>query len=224
MTTQKGKFIVFEGLDGAGKTTQIERVADWLGKHYTVKVLKELTSLITDYRSNLLRTIGNRIEFVEESVKPAIENGEWILCDRFFWSTIAYQVFGAITFNKADYIKLITRHCGLLPDYTVYLEVDRDIAQARVQSRDNSKSWQHSRFELDLILAGYNYCLESADNCVSINGNMPIEFVTQRAILAITERFNLRHNSLHSMLENVDKANIPAQINVARNFLEQADK
>ena len=109
---QKGMFITFEGIDGAGKTTQAKRLAQWL-RQQNVKVVEthepyhsDQTEAICNglnmdhekhHWSPLTRTLlyfTLRHEHVIRCICPALEKGEWVICDRFTDRTMAYQGYG----------------------------------------------------------------------------------------------------------------------------------
>ena len=107
---QKGKYIVIEGQDGAGKTTQIDLLARYLeGQGKKVLVVKEpgslpvgekIRELVKDKtygfsaEGNLLLFTAARLELWRKVIAPALEQGVYVLCDRNWWSTLAYQHYG----------------------------------------------------------------------------------------------------------------------------------
>ena len=113
----KGKFIVFEGIDGCGKTTQIDKISKWLPDSGLMKknskliktkepggslLGEKLRNLILDNNKNnkpsslaeLLLYSADRAEHVSKIISPALENNDWVLSDRFSDSTLAYQGYG----------------------------------------------------------------------------------------------------------------------------------
>ena len=111
MPRQRGKFITFEGLDGVGKSTQLENLAGWLRERgLDVIATREPggTALGQNLRSVLLssRTAGlsplaemalmfaDRAQHIDEQILPALQRGQWVLCDRFTDSSEAYQGCG----------------------------------------------------------------------------------------------------------------------------------
>ena len=102
-------FVTFEGIDGSGKTTQIQKIGEILSKTHNVIITREpgATELGKIVRNILLHENGNmsalaeiflfmadRAEHIEKIIKPALDNGYWVLCDRHFDSTYAYQYIG----------------------------------------------------------------------------------------------------------------------------------
>ena len=113
----KGKFIVIEGIDGCGKTTQIDELSKWLPNSGLIKkgsklittrepggslLGKKLRKLILDNNANnkpsslaeLLLYSADRAEHVSKIISPALNNSDWVVSDRFSDSTLAYQGYG----------------------------------------------------------------------------------------------------------------------------------
>lgn len=150
-----GKFIVFEGVEGSGKSTQIQHAADWLqnlaSKDRAVVITREPggTNLGKQIRQLLLNDpsdeIGNRTELllygadraqhVESFVKPHLERGNLVLCDRFTDSTIAYQGYGrGFDRDEIDRVNQLATG-GLQSDLTFWLDLDVTIGLQRVLLR-----------------------------------------------------------------------------------------
>ncbi|MEM9541328.1 MAG: dTMP kinase [Cyanobacteria bacterium P01_E01_bin.42] len=148
-----GLLIAFEGVEGAGKSTQIEQSRDWLDSYYAGKVPivitrepggthlgQELRRLLLETANptattELLLYAADRAQHVEEMLEPELERGAIVLCDRYTDSTIAYQGFG----RGAD-LELIrtlnqiaTR--GLESHLTLWLDIEVEIGLQRAKSR-----------------------------------------------------------------------------------------
>src|SRR5438045_3940198 len=108
MAATRGRFITFEGLDGSGKTTQLQRLAKALRQQgFSVVVSREpggtdigekVRSIILDSQTEgmaplaeLALMFASRAQHVEEVIAPAVAAGKWVLCDRFTDSSEAYQ-------------------------------------------------------------------------------------------------------------------------------------
>jgi dTMP kinase len=150
-----GKFIVFEGVEGAGKTTQIQQTAKWLqscyGEDKTVFITREPggTKLGQQIRQLLLEDpdsfVGNRTELllygadraqhVESVIKPHLDRGNVVLCDRFTDSTVAYQGYGrGFDRSEIDRVNQLATG-GLQSDLTLWLDLDVEIGLQRVLLR-----------------------------------------------------------------------------------------
>jgi len=152
---KKGKFITFEGGDGSGKTTQLQRTVVWL-KDQGIDVLqtfepgdtplgKEIRRLLLSGEhtpvaaAELLLFLADRAQHVEEVIKPALAAGKWVICDRYTDSTLAYQLAGRQlkdTKNLRD--MLMWAEQGLTPDVTIWLDLSVEDAALRMQARENS--------------------------------------------------------------------------------------
>lgn len=143
----RGQFITFDGIDGAGKTTQINRLAEQLRKAgKTVYITREPggTALSEKIRELLLSTenrmspttelllmFAARAEHVEAVLRPKVENGEWVICSRFSDATMAYQ--GYARGVNLDKIKTIAEvvHGDFNPDLSLFLDLPAEVAAAR---------------------------------------------------------------------------------------------
>ena len=145
----KGKFIVFEGIDGCGKTTQIDKISKWLPDSGLMKknskliktkepggslLGEKLRNLILDNNKNnkpsslaeLLLYSADRAEHVAKIISPALENNNWVLSDRFSDSTLAYQGYGRnINLEIIKNIESIVCQ-GKCPDLTIFLEISAE--------------------------------------------------------------------------------------------------
>jgi dTMP kinase len=147
-----GVFIAFEGGEGVGKTTQVERLARWLrGQDIPVRVTHEpgATEIGTRVRSILLDGVGeelssraeallfaaDRAQHVDTVIKPALDAGVVVLCDRYVDSSLAYQ--GAGRALPLEDVRRISRWAteGLKPDLTVLLDIDPAVGLARAGKR-----------------------------------------------------------------------------------------
>ena len=142
----KGKFIVIEGIDGCGKTTQINEISKWLPKSGLMETNsqlittrepggsllgKRIRNLILDNNktnkpsslAELLLYSADRAEHVAKIILPAINNKNWVICDRFSDSTLAYQGYGRnINLDIIKNIESIVCQ-GQSPDLTIFLEI-----------------------------------------------------------------------------------------------------
>lgn len=151
----RGKFITFEGLDGCGKTTQLEKLAAVLcGQGIDVVTTREPggTGIGERIRSELLdsRTAGldahaemalmfaSRAQLIAQVVLPALDAGQWVLCDRFTDSTEAYQGGGRRLGSEAV-LRLHQVLCrGLWPDLTILMDTDASASVARARRRNKA--------------------------------------------------------------------------------------
>jgi dTMP kinase len=171
-----GKFIVFEGVEGAGKTTQIQQTAAWLqskcsgkrsvmltrepggtelGQQIRQLLLDDPQSSIAD-RTELLLYGADRAQHVASLIKPQLDLGNFVLCDRFTDSTIAYQGYGR-GFDRSD-IDSINQLAtsGLQSDVTFWLDLDVTIGLERVLSRGKPDRMERATIDFhQRVRSGY---------------------------------------------------------------------
>ena len=154
ITMQRGKFIALEGSDGAGKTTQLDLLVDYLAGSRKIPVLrlrepggtvigeeirdlfkaKELGAGMTA-ETELLLVQASRAQLVRERIQPALQQGIWVVCDRFLHSTLLYQGYGRGL--DPDMITATTLFAtgGLSPDLVLLLTLPQETARQRTQAR-----------------------------------------------------------------------------------------
>ena len=153
-----GKFIVIEGIDGCGKTTQIKEISKWLpnsglmekksqlvktrepgGSEFGLKLREILLNnneiIHPDPLTELLLYSADRSEHISKVILPALNKSDWVISDRFSDSTLAYQGFGR-GLNKTIIKQLENIVCqGLKPDLTIFLEIPPKISIARRRNK-----------------------------------------------------------------------------------------
>lgn len=141
-------FISFEGLDGSGKTTQIQRLAVWLRTHrhqvLTLRepggtrigdairaILHDRANANMDARAELMLYCASRAQLVAEQVRPHLQSGGIVLSDRFADSTLAYQGYGRGL--DLDFLRTLLDFVthGIKPDLTLYFDVEPEQALQR---------------------------------------------------------------------------------------------
>lgn len=145
---EKGLFITFEGADGSGKTTQLNLVKDFLEKEgYDVVVTREpgalelgqkIRNILLHYegvvadRCEMFLFLADRAQHVDTFIKPSIQDGKVVLCDRYIDSTVAYQGYGRE--QDIQLLKDLNNIAvnSLKPDLTLLFDVSTETAQQRV--------------------------------------------------------------------------------------------
>jgi len=141
-------FISFEGVDGSGKSTQIEKLRDWfisIGEEVlmlrdpgTTDISERIRDILLDRRHMQMHAVTEcllyaaaRSQLVTEQILPALQSGRQVISDRFYDSTTAYQGFGRSL--PEDLIKDLNRigSHSLVPDLTVLLDLDPETGLAR---------------------------------------------------------------------------------------------
>ena len=181
----KGKFIVFEGIDGSGKTTQINQLSKWLNgtdlipKNNQLVVTREpggtelgqaIRSLLLDTSkeikpdsiTELLLYAADRAQHINEIIRPSLNNGDWVISDRFSGSTLAYQGYG----RKLD-IKLIKdleaiATQGISPDITFLLDIPIEESIRRRINRKDDRIEKEGREFLSNVARGFQAISEAS--------------------------------------------------------------
>ncbi len=158
----QGKFITLEGTEGVGKTTNLELIRDEVARagHSVVTtrepggtpLAEEIRQLLLAVReepvaetTELLLMFAARAQHVATVIRPALEAGQWVVCDRFTDATYAYQ--GGGRGLDAEVIHTLENivQCGLQPDLTIFLDVSVETAARRIAERN------HDRFEREQV-------------------------------------------------------------------------
>ncbi|MBT4006052.1 MAG: dTMP kinase [Rhodospirillales bacterium] len=204
-----GKFITLEGGEGSGKSTQVGLLARFLeSRDITVTLTREpggsdgaeqIRSLLVEGEpgrwsplSEAMLHSAARADHVERLIAPALARGDWVICDRFIDSTMAYQGFGhGLDFKTIEALNEYS--CGTIrPDITLILDLAVEDGLARAKSRQhNDTEDRYERMEIDFhrrLRDGYLEIAKSnPDRCVIIDATKDVEAVSeaiQQAILA----------------------------------------
>jgi dTMP kinase len=202
----RGRFIAFEGGEGAGKSTQARLLADALRvRGIDVLLTREPggTPGAEAIRQLLLHPPGDgwapaaeallfaaaRSDHVARVIGPALDAGSWVVCDRFLESSRAYQGGGG---GVAD-VEVLALHQvgsqGLLPDLTILLEIDPDRAVARTKGRDGGQSdaigGRDAAYHADVTAAFARFAEAEPDRFVRIDGSGDADATHQRIVDAL---------------------------------------
>jgi dTMP kinase len=215
VTRTRGKFITFEGLDGVGKSTQMENLAEWLrqrgldvittrepggtqlGQNLRTVLLSSRTSGLSPL-AELGLMFADRAQHIDEQILPALQLGQWVLCDRFTDSSEAYQG-GGRELGSEVVLQLHKALChNLKPDLTILMlsDLEHSVNRARRRNQEQSANSEHdeNRFEKESrafhkrVLEGY---LAIADRepqrVVKVEAKDKIPAV-QKKITAVTQQ------------------------------------
>ena len=191
-------FIVFEGLDGCGKTTQIKLLENKLKERGfdNVKVFREpgstktseqireilLNENITDIQK-LFLFLTARNALVEEEIKPAVENNDIVLCDRYTPSTLAYQGYGKNVADSGLIHRMNNLACeNIHPDFVIFIDVSVKECMKRQKTIDRMEESVMDVYEK--IYDGYKQ-LSKNNNWIVIDGMKNIEEVSKDIYNAI---------------------------------------
>jgi dTMP kinase len=148
MSGKRGLFIATEGIDGSGKSTQARMLADWLRKKGEKIILtyepysKHMRKILREKKKqNWLRLFtDDRNAHLKKVVIPALKNGKTVICDRYYYSTLAYQHLKPSEWG--DYASKF-----LKPDIALIFDVPADMGLKRVGERDMKINQKASYFE-----------------------------------------------------------------------------
>ncbi|AWI74472.1 dTMP kinase [Parazoarcus communis] len=203
---QKGRFITFEGIDGAGKSSQIAAVVSLLGARGLVveqsrepggtRLGESLRELLLHEPMHLeteaMLMFAARREHLAARIEPALLRGEWVVCDRFSDATYAYQV-GGRGLEPEKFAALETWvHPGLQPDLTLLFDLPPEVAASRVASTGADPD-RFEREQRDFFVRVREAYLERARHapgriCV-IDANRSPEQIREEIETLIKERF-----------------------------------
>lgn len=204
-----GKFITFEGGEGAGKTTQAKMLCDALnnagietvltrepGGTFGAEAIRNLVLEGTSDRwsgmTELLLMYAARLDHVEKLIKPALERGVWVVSDRFADSSLAYQ--GYARGLSPQSVKAVHEAVmdGFEPDLTILFDIDPILAQKRVETRGEDLS----RFDAESI--GFHKTLreafldianENSERIFTLDAASSRDAVQTRILYAVTQKY-----------------------------------
>ena len=174
----KGKFVVIEGIDGCGKTTQINQLSKWLNGTNLIPENNQLiitrepggTQLGQSIRSLLLDTskasnpnsitelllyAADRAQHVNEIIRPSLNKGDWVISDRYCGSTLAYQGYGRKLDKKLIKNLEIIATQGISPDITFLLDIPIEESIKRRINRKDDRIEQEGQEFLSNVSAGF---------------------------------------------------------------------
>ena len=202
-----GHFIVLEGIDGSGTTTQLHQLAEWLtaSGHAVHQTWEPTDNLIGLQIRSLLRGetgpvasevlallfAADRVDHLAVEIQPNLDKGVHVLCDRYVGSSLAYQ---GLTLDL-EWVKEINA-CAKRPDLTLYVRVNPDTALRRIQARDGERRELFERRDLlEAISAAYdrlyNVGGEPPPGVVVLDGEAPVDAVHRACVDAIQSHLGI---------------------------------
>lgn len=194
-----GQLIVFEGIDGSGKSTQVHKLAQRLDADVTfqfgaTEVGRAIRSILLDSnndhlddRTEALLIIADKAQHVREMVRPAINSGRSVISDRYCASTLAYQGYGCgldlgILNEMMDFATQ-----GLQADFTVLLDIDVDMAMQRIGKNPDRIEGRGSEF-YGRVRHGYlELAAQHGDSWVIVDANGTTDEVANRINTMVDE-------------------------------------
>ena len=197
-----GRFITLEGSEGAGKSTNLDEACRVLDEHAiryvrtrepggtpVAEALREV--LLGDWQepieglAELLIVFAARSQHLANVIRPALEAGQWVVCDRFTDATYAYQGYG----RGLDLQRIATLeewiHGDLQPDLTIYLDVPNDLSAARIADREKDRLEREEETFFDAVRDGYTQRAQAHARFCTIDASAPLANVKERVRHAV---------------------------------------
>ena len=211
-TPRQGRFISFEGTEGVGKTTAIEQLCarlqdsgiDYLrtrepgGSPFAERLREILLDPATDINDDteLLLLFAARCDHMQQVILPALQQGTWVVCDRFTDSTIAYQGFGRAHGDatvRAKIDALITQFVTQLPELTLWLDLPVLEGMERAGKRSAADRFEQQATEFfTWVHTGFStLAAEHPERIQRINASGSAEEVSARVWQTVATRFHL---------------------------------
>lgn len=208
-------FITFEGIEGVGKTTQLQLMADYL-QTKGIAVLKtrepggtpmgeEIRDILLKHRNEqvsimteLLLMFAARAQHVETIIKPALKSGKWVLCDRFTDASYAYQGGGrGIAWKTIETLENMVLG-NFRPDYTLLFDAPIEVGLKRIQIRTHQDRFEKENIDFfERIRAAYlKRAEEDLERHVIIDGSESIEKV-EAAVIKIADKLLAEQQNFH---------------------------
>jgi dTMP kinase len=208
----KGQYIVLEGIDGSGKTTQIERLYEYFKKQgkevvRTREPRKDeglIGELIQKILNGKTKVPAVAIQYLfsadrgmhhAELIEPALKDGQIVISDRCFWSAVPYGVLDLeedFSDNTAKYILvsqsiLSMYHQFIAPDTTIYLDIPTDLAMERLSKLAHEKEIYEEKQKIIKAKKGYDWLLkEFPEEFKIVDGTQSVDEVTAEILKKIS--------------------------------------
>ncbi len=202
--THPGKFIVLEGLDASGKSTQAKLLGESLqkmGKDVVVTHEPTRTGHIGELIHKILQSevsipsvalqylfCADRAVHLQQEIIPALQAGKTVVCERYFWSSVAYGLSDRESVDYENGQEVLLASLSILsmydqflrPDKTFYFDVPASVAVSRLSKMDKKKEFYEKKEKLEKIKLGYDVLLKHLpDEFVVIDGQKPEEEITK---------------------------------------------
>ncbi len=208
MRTNKGFFITIEGIEGVGKSTNINTIKGYLtqkkidfiitrepgGTLLAEKIRDLLLEVNNDEKlselSELLLIFASRAQHLEKLIKPALTKGKWVICDRFTDATYAYQGEGrGLDWGKISQLEeLVQEH--LRPDLTIILDLDPRLGLERAKGRGELDRFEQEKMEFFTKVRTAYLKIAAADpeRCIVIDASSELAEVSELLLNALDNK------------------------------------
>ncbi len=196
-----GKFIVFEGLDGSGQSTQTELLENFLIDRGIETIITKEPTQDSEAGKKIKETLAEKIkiepqklqeffaqdrkEHLENLIIPALKEGKFVISDRYFFSSFAYGASDGLDLNWLIEIN----NNFLLPDQTFILKVKPEICISRIDKRGAEKTLFEKQEKLAEVWETYEILPQKFENTLIINGEKSIEEVFEETKKIIISKF-----------------------------------
>lgn len=184
-----GKFIVIEGLDGSGKSIQVNLLANFLKKKEKEVIVKNEPTTESEAGIKIRKILKGEIkaepmerqelfvkdrkEHLQNKIIPALKEGKFVICSRYFFSTIAYGCSDGLNFD----ILFNMNKDFLLPDLTIFINVSPEECIKRIEKRGETKELFEKKNKLIKVNGVYKKFPNMFENFVMVGGEKSIEDV-----------------------------------------------
>lgn len=204
----KGRFIVFEGLDGCGKTTQAKMLSDFLSSQGVqclhvrepggTAVGNKLREILLDPETVLTRwgevllLAAARAQLVQDVIRPALARGEIVVCDRYLFSSLAYQGYGLE--QNVELVRQVNLEAvgGLMPDWTFLLDIEPEAGLSRQANRRGlDRIEQRKEGFFQRVVEGYQQ-LAKDYGLIRLDGTASVQAIHRQVVTILGKKLILR--------------------------------
>jgi dTMP kinase len=198
--THPGKFITIEGMDGSGKTTQVNNLVESLNRKGIKAVFTkeptdgEIGKMIRTILAGKVKIppvafqylfVADRAVHQEEIIRE-LKKGTYVICDRYFWSALVYGMLDVGAVDTSEKKRLMTSysilsmyHKFLVPDYTFYLSISVNEVMKRIKKSRDELSIYETRAKIDKLRTGYEWLSKNFPKEITrIDGEREIREIT----------------------------------------------
>ena len=204
---KNGLFITMEGPDGSGKSTQIEAIRKYFENRGEQTVItrepggtpisEKIRNLLLDRENSEMDPMAEallyaaaRAQHVSQVIKPALEDGIHVICDRFIDSSIAYQGYGR---ELGDSVAIINAYAvnNCIPDVTFFMKLNPEVGKSRIDSSSRDRIEMEKIDFHNRVFEGYEALeLEYPDRIVGIDATRNIEELSEEIIMHLEGLLN----------------------------------
>ncbi|AMW32666.1 thymidylate kinase [Fervidobacterium changbaicum] len=198
-------FVSFEGIDGCGKSTQIDLFTKYLesnGINYVkvrepggTKLGERIRQLLVSEemisRSELLLFLASRAQLVEEVIKPALKEGKVVVADRFAHSSVAYQGCGRNL--GMDVVKMLNDFAtnGIYPDLVFYIDIPVELAMLRISKEHRDRIEREGVEFFERVRSCYQQLCRSEESFVLIDGTKDKQSISGEIIRIFEKHYKI---------------------------------